>query len=116
MNDRTECGTHGCRGIGHIKGPKFATHNSASGCPYSAQNLNRTRAIPDRLNVKQESGDFDEDIHERSKGDRYDRVKIEKAEKNEKYLYQEEKMERIIKNENSDSYDVKYERAEYAER
>lgn len=61
MSERTECGTPGCRGIGHIKGPKFVSHNSASGCPYSPQNLNRTRPFTDRLTLKQNSDDDDDD-------------------------------------------------------
>ncbi|KAG8037319.1 hypothetical protein G9C98_005529 [Cotesia typhae] len=61
LNERTECGTPGCRGVGHVKGPKFATHNSASGCPYSPQNLHKIRLVSDRLNVKHEICDYDED-------------------------------------------------------
>ncbi|XP_015121178.1 lethal(3)malignant brain tumor-like protein 3 isoform X2 [Diachasma alloeum] len=67
--EKTECGTSGCRGIGHIKGPKFATHNSPSGCPYSSQNLHKIRLTTDRLNVKHEICDYDEDSLDRAKGD-----------------------------------------------
>ncbi|XP_063975981.1 lethal(3)malignant brain tumor-like protein 3 isoform X2 [Diachasmimorpha longicaudata] len=69
VTDKTECGTPGCRGIGHIKGPKFATHNSPSGCPYSHQNLHKIRLTTDRLNVKHEICDYDEDSLDRGKGD-----------------------------------------------
>lgn len=79
LNERTECGTPGCRGIGHVKGPKFATHNSASGCPYSAQNLHKIRMVSDRLNVKHEICDYDEDS---PSSPSYDIIpKIEKSEK-----------------------------------
>lgn len=116
LNDRPECGTHGCRGIGHVKGPKYATHNSASGCPYSPQNLNRHKPIPDRLNVKQDSCDFEEDLHERPRGDRFERIKMERSEKSEKYSSQEEKPDRIVKIEKIELSGLKYEKAEYAER
>ncbi|CAG5109207.1 Similar to L3MBTL3: Lethal(3)malignant brain tumor-like protein 3 (Homo sapiens) [Cotesia congregata] len=79
LNERTECGTPGCRGVGHVKGPKFATHNSASGCPYSPQNLHKIRMVSDRLNVKHEICDYDEDS---SSPTSYDFIpKTEKSEK-----------------------------------
>ncbi|XP_042233179.1 lethal(3)malignant brain tumor-like protein 3 [Homarus americanus] len=45
------CGTPGCKGIGHIKGPIYTTHHTAYGCPYSLQNINKDleSIIPDRL-------------------------------------------------------------------
>ncbi|XP_069169395.1 lethal(3)malignant brain tumor-like protein 3 isoform X2 [Procambarus clarkii] len=45
------CGTPGCKGIGHIKGPVYTTHHTAYGCPYSLQNINKDldSIIPDRL-------------------------------------------------------------------
>lgn len=91
LNDRPECGTYGCRGIGHVKGPKFATHNSASGCPYSPQNLHKVRQMSDRLNVKHETCDLDEESPEKSKLEKTDKVKMEKSEKPEKI----EKLEKI---------------------
>ncbi|XP_020712241.2 lethal(3)malignant brain tumor-like protein 3 isoform X2 [Athalia rosae] len=117
LTDRPECGTHGCRGIGHVKGPKFAAHNSASGCPYSPQNLNRIRPLPDRLNVKQECCDFDEDIHERPKSDKLERIKMERSEKSDKYSYHEERGDRIAaKVENNESFEIKYEKTESSEK
>ncbi|XP_034934772.1 lethal(3)malignant brain tumor-like protein 3 isoform X2 [Chelonus insularis] len=67
MSERTECGTPGCRGIGHIKGPKYATHNSPSGCPYSPQNLQKTRMVSDRLWTKNEIYNYDEDSTDKPK-------------------------------------------------
>lgn len=43
------CPTPGCSGLGHVKGPMFATHHSAYGCPYSKENLERDGPVPDRL-------------------------------------------------------------------
>lgn len=43
------CPTPGCSGIGHIKGPKFASHHSAFGCPYSSLNMEKEPQLPDRL-------------------------------------------------------------------
>lgn len=95
LNDRPECGTYGCRGIGHVKGPKFATHNSASGCPYSPQNLNKSGQMPDRLNLAKgqdfhEAYDYEEDLQEKIKLEKTDRIKIEKPEKSEKLLFSDE--------------------------
>lgn len=39
--DGIGCPTPGCKGIGHIKGPKYTSHHSAFGCPYSVINLNK---------------------------------------------------------------------------
>lgn len=94
LNDRPECGTYGCRGIGHIKGPKFATHNSASGCPYSPQNLHKVRQTSDRLNLKPENCDLDEESSEKSKVDKTDKIKMDKSEKFEK-VEKTEKMEKL---------------------
>ncbi|XP_067135172.1 lethal(3)malignant brain tumor-like protein 4 isoform X2 [Centruroides vittatus] len=43
------CPTPGCKGIGHIKGPKYTSHHSAFGCPYSQLNMNKDTALQDRL-------------------------------------------------------------------
>ncbi|KAM4841125.1 lethal(3)malignant brain tumor-like protein 4 isoform 1-T1 [Thomomys bottae] len=43
------CPTPGCRGIGHIRGPRYAGHHSAFGCPYSDMNLKKEVTIPDGL-------------------------------------------------------------------
>nr|XP_050851740.1 lethal(3)malignant brain tumor-like protein 3 isoform X1 [Vespula vulgaris] len=94
LNDRPECGTYGCRGVGHVKGPKFATHNSASGCPYSPQNLHKVRQVSDRLNIKHEACDFDEESQEKSKVDKTDKMKMDKSEKSEK-VEKTEKVEKI---------------------
>ncbi|XP_016842444.1 lethal(3)malignant brain tumor-like protein 4 isoform X5 [Nasonia vitripennis] len=106
LTDRPECGTFGCRGIGHVKGPKFATHNSASGCPYSPQNLNKIKTITDRLSLKHEANDVDEDfVAERTKYDKSERIKSERAEK--RLLSYEEKSIKVenMKHEDGDSCD-----------
>ncbi|XP_077365087.1 lethal(3)malignant brain tumor-like protein 4 isoform X2 [Festucalex cinctus] len=43
------CPTSGCRGVGHIKGPKYTGHHSAFGCPYSDMNMRKELLLPDRL-------------------------------------------------------------------
>ncbi|XP_036906266.1 lethal(3)malignant brain tumor-like protein 4 [Sturnira hondurensis] len=43
------CPTPGCRGIGHIRGPKYSGHHSAFGCPYSDMNLKKEATLHDRL-------------------------------------------------------------------
>ncbi|XP_061522411.1 lethal(3)malignant brain tumor-like protein 4 isoform X6 [Phycodurus eques] len=43
------CPTPGCRGVGHIKGPKYTGHHSAFGCPYSDINTRKELLLPDRL-------------------------------------------------------------------
>lgn len=113
MNDRPECGTYGCRGIGHVKGPKFATHNSASGCPYSPQNLNKSGQMSDRLNLSKnhdfhEAYDYEEEIQEKIKIEKTDRIKIEKPEKSDKLLFPDDgilMIEKEIKQEDGDSSD-----------
>lgn len=35
------CPTLGCKGYGHIKGPRYYSHQRLSGCPYADLNLNR---------------------------------------------------------------------------
>ena len=47
------CGTPGCKGYGHIKGPIYTTHHTAYGCPYSVQNVTKDleSLISDRLEV-----------------------------------------------------------------
>lgn len=99
LNDRPECGTYGCRGIGHIKGPKFATHNSASGCPYSPQNLYKVRQTSDRLNLKQETSEFEEVTPEKSKVHKTDKIKMDKSEKKEKMEKLSSTEERLSKTE-----------------
>ncbi|CAG9861922.1 unnamed protein product [Phyllotreta striolata] len=47
--DFLECPTVGCRGQGHIKGPKFQTHSTPKHCPYSDENLDVDKIVPDRL-------------------------------------------------------------------
>ncbi|KAK2587825.1 hypothetical protein KPH14_003926 [Odynerus spinipes] len=115
LNDRPECGTYGCRGIGHVKGPKFATHNSASGCPYSPQNLHKVRQMSDRLNLKHETCDFDDDSQEKSKLEKTEKVKMEKSEKPEK-IEKPEKLsfteERLLKTEK----DIKQEDGELSDK
>ncbi|KAK3862699.1 hypothetical protein Pcinc_031457 [Petrolisthes cinctipes] len=50
------CGTPGCKGVGHVKGPIYTTHHTAYGCPYSIQNINKDleSIIPDRLHFSTE--------------------------------------------------------------
>ncbi|XP_012882589.1 PREDICTED: lethal(3)malignant brain tumor-like protein 4 [Dipodomys ordii] len=43
------CPTPGCRGIGHIRGPRYAGHHSAFGCPYSDMNLKKEVTSPGGL-------------------------------------------------------------------
>ncbi|XP_024880512.1 lethal(3)malignant brain tumor-like protein 3 isoform X2 [Temnothorax curvispinosus] len=113
LNDRPECGTYGCRGIGHVRGPKFLTHNSASGCPYSPQNLNKSGQMPDRLNLSKnhdshEAYDYEGEIQEKIKLEKTDRIKIEKPEKSDKLLFSDDGMlmiEKEIKQEDGDSSD-----------
>lgn len=92
----------GCKGIGHVKGPKFATHNTASGCPYSPQNLNKVKTVPDRLSHKYEA-DFEAEGFEREekvarteRSERFTRlssaceersIKVEKVKREEPDLY-----------------------------
>ncbi|KAG5900209.1 hypothetical protein JTB14_008091 [Gonioctena quinquepunctata] len=47
--DFLECPTVGCRGQGHIKGPKFATHSTQKHCPYAEENIDAEKVLPDRL-------------------------------------------------------------------
>lgn len=51
-----ECPTLGCRGIGHILGALYETHNNAKDCPYSDENLIDPPVLQDRLRL------FDTDI------------------------------------------------------
>ncbi|NXD14967.1 LMBL3 protein, partial [Nothocercus nigrocapillus] len=43
------CPTPGCQGIGHVKGPRYGTHYTLVGCPYSDVNFNRENFLLDRL-------------------------------------------------------------------
>ncbi|XP_076992045.1 lethal(3)malignant brain tumor-like protein 4 isoform X3 [Tamandua tetradactyla] len=43
------CPTPGCRGIGHIRGPRYSGHHSAFGCPYSDMNLRKEATLHDRM-------------------------------------------------------------------
>lgn len=90
-NERPECGTHGCRGIGHIKGPKFISHNSPSGCPYSLHNLPKIRVVSDRLSGKHDLCEYEDEINEKPKVEKTDKIKIEKAEKFEKFTFEDRK-------------------------
>lgn len=106
MNDRAECGTYGCRGIGHVKGPKFATHNSASGCPYSLQNLSKLGQMPDRLNLtKYDSYEFEDEMLEKPKLEKIDKIKMDKS---EKFVFSDDRLiipEKEIKVEDGDLSD-----------
>uniref|UniRef100_A0A8C5UG48 SAM domain-containing protein n=1 Tax=Malurus cyaneus samueli TaxID=2593467 RepID=A0A8C5UG48_9PASS len=43
------CPTPGCQGIGHVRGPRYGTHYTLVGCPYSDVNLSRENLLQDRL-------------------------------------------------------------------
>ncbi|KAJ7304230.1 hypothetical protein JRQ81_011767 [Phrynocephalus forsythii] len=43
------CPTPGCQGLGHVRGPRYGTHYTLVGCPYSEINLNRESSLQDRL-------------------------------------------------------------------
>ncbi|XP_025837598.1 lethal(3)malignant brain tumor-like protein 3 isoform X3 [Agrilus planipennis] len=47
--DFLECPTVGCRGVGHIRGPKYPTHSSQNDCPYAEENIDKENILPDRL-------------------------------------------------------------------
>ncbi|XP_036375276.1 lethal(3)malignant brain tumor-like protein 4 [Megalops cyprinoides] len=51
------CPTLGCRGVGHIRGPRYTGHHSAFGCPYSEMNMKKEVALPDRLVGERQLGD-----------------------------------------------------------
>uniref|UniRef100_A0A8C5LJM0 SAM domain-containing protein n=1 Tax=Leptobrachium leishanense TaxID=445787 RepID=A0A8C5LJM0_9ANUR len=43
------CPIAGCKGIGHVRGPRYGTHYTAVGCPYSDVNMIRESLLQDRL-------------------------------------------------------------------
>uniref|UniRef100_A0A8C0GQE8 SAM domain-containing protein n=1 Tax=Chelonoidis abingdonii TaxID=106734 RepID=A0A8C0GQE8_CHEAB len=49
------CPTPGCQGIGHVRGPRYGTHYTLVGCPYSEVNLNREGSLQDRLSGEKPS-------------------------------------------------------------
>uniref|UniRef100_A0A672UVD0 SAM domain-containing protein n=1 Tax=Strigops habroptila TaxID=2489341 RepID=A0A672UVD0_STRHB len=49
------CPTPGCHGIGHVRGPRYGTHYTLVGCPYSDVNLNRENLLQDRLSGERPS-------------------------------------------------------------
>ncbi|GCB65650.1 lethal(3)malignant brain tumor-like protein 4 isoform X1 [Scyliorhinus torazame] len=49
------CPTPGCKGIGHIKGARYAAHYTLVSCPYSEINLNKETVLPDRLSGERQS-------------------------------------------------------------
>ena len=50
--ERGGCPSPGCPGLGHAKGPRFATHHTLSACPYSRTG---EEPLPDRLGGVKES-------------------------------------------------------------
>lgn len=46
-DDMNSCPTAGCRGIGHIRGPKYLSHYTTVSCPYTDSRLDYE--LPDRL-------------------------------------------------------------------
>ena len=45
------CTIFGCLGLGHIRGPKFLTHNSEKNCPYAPHNYKKDWVLADRVIV-----------------------------------------------------------------
>jgi hypothetical protein len=63
LEEKPECPTPGCRGLGHVKGAKYVSHHTVISCPYSSQNLNKESRIPDRiLNKTDQSENKEETI------------------------------------------------------
>uniref|UniRef100_A0A8C6VQI2 SAM domain-containing protein n=1 Tax=Naja naja TaxID=35670 RepID=A0A8C6VQI2_NAJNA len=43
------CPTPGCQGLGHVRGPRYGTHYTLIGCPYSESSRTREGLLQDRL-------------------------------------------------------------------
>ena len=105
-NEKPDCGTYGCKGIGHFKGPKYATHNSPSGCPYSPQNVAKTRNLPDRLlNLKSDIPEFEDDYSDKVRYEKIEKTKHNKTEKLAPIDVKPPKVEKYLKQEDEDSFD-----------
>ncbi|XP_042295680.1 lethal(3)malignant brain tumor-like protein 4 isoform X2 [Sceloporus undulatus] len=52
------CPTPGCQGLGHVRGPRYGTHYTLIGCPYSEINRNRECSLQDRLGGEKPSLSF----------------------------------------------------------
>uniref|UniRef100_H0WTP8 L3MBTL histone methyl-lysine binding protein 4 n=1 Tax=Otolemur garnettii TaxID=30611 RepID=H0WTP8_OTOGA len=61
------CPTPGCRGIGHIRGPRYSAHHSAFGCPYSDMNLKKEATLHDRLREQTQANLESDSSHSKSK-------------------------------------------------
>nr|XP_054099955.1 lethal(3)malignant brain tumor-like protein 4 isoform X2 [Callithrix jacchus] len=61
------CPTPGCRGIGHIRGPRYSGHHSAFGCPYSDMNLKKEATLHDRLREQTQANLESDSSHSKSK-------------------------------------------------
>uniref|UniRef100_UPI0016592464 lethal(3)malignant brain tumor-like protein 4 n=1 Tax=Halichoerus grypus TaxID=9711 RepID=UPI0016592464 len=61
------CPTPGCRGIGHIRGPRYSGHHSAFGCPYSDMNLKKEATLHDRLREQTQANLESDSSHLKSK-------------------------------------------------
>ncbi|XP_028920308.1 lethal(3)malignant brain tumor-like protein 4 [Ornithorhynchus anatinus] len=61
------CPTPGCRGIGHIRGPRYAGHHSAFGCPYSDINLKKEATLHDRLGEQAQANSVPDAPHSKHK-------------------------------------------------
>ncbi|XP_051707367.2 lethal(3)malignant brain tumor-like protein 4 isoform X2 [Oryctolagus cuniculus] len=61
------CPTPGCRGIGHIRGPRYSGHHSAFGCPYSDMNLKKEATLHDRLRELTQANFESESSHSKQK-------------------------------------------------
>ena len=55
---RGGCRTPGCRGTGHIEGPKFSTHQTTATCPYARENLDNESNFPDRLQGSEQANEI----------------------------------------------------------
>ncbi|KAM6428058.1 lethal(3)malignant brain tumor-like protein 4 isoform 3-T3 [Liasis olivaceus] len=49
------CPTPGCQGLGHVRGPRYGTHYTLIGCPYSETSRTRESLLQDRLGVEKPS-------------------------------------------------------------
>ncbi|XP_072460373.1 lethal(3)malignant brain tumor-like protein 4 isoform X2 [Notamacropus eugenii] len=62
------CPTPGCRGIGHIRGPSYAGHHSAYGCPYSDINLKKEAVLHHCLRKETQANFVSDSSHSKLKG------------------------------------------------
>ena len=95
------------------------SHNSASGCPYSLQNLHKVRVLSDRLlTLKHESCEIEDDEPlEKQKIDKSDRLRSDRSEtKMERSDRNASIEDRYIKTEKIERGEVKQEDAEFSDK